>query len=448
MNRFLSAMSWPHGPLAAALAFCLFATGAAAALPTLDEREIADSEEPFERRIYSYDMDVTANNDVHLIYSRPTAGGSDQIVYQRRVAGVWQAEQILSDDGLRSSISTHLLVNGEDATHVCYLRDSIKHLYYRRIDDGVPGPEVMVDEGAWNTKMQLDGAGRPMFIREDETWPARVSKLSLLTTADGKTWDEHYLAIPDVTHRFRLADFLYQNGVYHVTFGDSSLSRQVLAGKGSTTYVTGVFHKLFYATSADGLTWATSLVDDSGNLYEDEFWTTLAADGDTPLVGAYQYAEYDGLYNTGTWAMLARREGSGWERRNVTPAPYEATRAGASIAILVRAPGEYLGFWDFSPDDTYDGNFRGARGNTAVARNGPDNVWDHKVQLDPFSAEGKFVVRRNGERLHALVLGDFVDAKLYYRELDLEVLEQQLEAAASGFPWNSFLPAILGGANR
>lgn len=434
--------------LLALLAPCLAAPAAFGALPTLDARVIADSEEPFDRRIYSYDMDVDSNDNVHIIYSRPTAGGPDQIVYQGRVSGSWQAAQILSNDGLRTSISTHLLINGQDVVHVCYLRASTEHLYYRQIVNGAPGPEIMVDEGAWHTRMQLDDAGRPVFLREDETWPARVSKLSILTTADSQTWDEHYLSIPDVADRFRLADFLYEDGVYHVTYGDNSITGQVLAGKGSTNYVTGIFHRLFYANSSDGLSWTTSLVDDSGNLYEDEFWTALAVDGGTPLVGAYQYAEFGGRYNTGTSAFLARRQGGDWDKRNVTPANYEATRAGASIAVIVQAPGQYLGLWDFSPDNTYDGNFRGARGNTAIARNGEDDSWDDKVQLDPFSAEGRFVVRRNGERLHVLVLGDFVDAKLYYRELDLGLVEQRLDAASSSFPWNSFLPAILGGAGR
>jgi hypothetical protein len=430
--------------LVASLALPLLAPQALGALPTTDARVIADSEEPFARRIYSYDMDVDSNGDVHVIYSRPTVAGTDQVVYQRRVRGAWQPEKVLSGDGLRSSISTHLLVNGQGIVHVCYLRASTEHLYYRRIVNGTPGPEVMVDEGAWHTRMQIDDVGRPIFLREDETWPAKVSKLKLLRPTGAATWNEQYLGIPDVADRFRIADFVYQDGVFHVTYGDSSIRRDVLAGKGSTTKVPGTFHRLFYASSADGMTWINTLVDGSGNLYEDEFWTSLAVDGDTPLVGAYQYAEHGGVYNTGTWALLARRDAGAWRKRNITPADYAETRAGASIAVLVIAPGEYLGFWDFSPDNTYDGNFRGARGNMAIARNGVDNSWDHKVQLDPFSAEGRFVVRRSGERIHLLVLGDFVDSKLYYRELDLGVVQSRLDAASSGFPWNSFLPAILG----
>jgi len=427
------------------LTLYLAATEAFGALPSLDARVISDSEEPFDRRIYSYDMDVDSNNDVHILYSRPTDAGADQIVYRRRVGGTWRPEQVLSNDGLRTSISNHLLIDDKGLVHVCYLRQSTEHLYYRQVINGIPRPEVMVDEGAWHTRMQLDETGRPLFLREDETWPEQVSKLTLLITTDLTTWDEHYLGIADVS-RFRLADFVYEDGVYHVTYGDSSLTQLVLAGKGSTNHIDGTFHKLFYTSSPDGRKWSTTLLDDAGNLYENEFWTTLAVDGGTPLVGAYQYAEYDGLYNTGTWALLALRQGDIWEKRNITPANYEATRAGASIAILVRSPGEYLGIWDFSPDNTYDGGFRGARGNIAIARNGQDNAWSHKVQLDPFSAEGRIVARRNGERLHVLVLGDFVDAKLYYRELDLGVVEARLDAASSGFPWNSFLPAILGGA--
>lgn len=446
--RTIALLRYYQRHLLVSMALLLAAPVAFGVLPTLDGRAIADSEEPFERRIYSYDMDVGANHNIHIIYSRPAVDGPDQIVYQRRVAGSWLGEQVLSNDGLRGSISTHLLVNDQKEVHVCYVRDSTEHLYYRKIVNGVAGPEVMVDNGAWHTRMQLDEAGRPLFLREDETWPGQVSKLTLLDTTDGTTWNERYLGIADTAHRFRLADFLYQDGVYHVTYGDSSRTRQVRAGKGSDMYVTGTFHRLFYASSSDGLRWSSSLVDDSGNLYENEFWTTLAVDGDVPLVGAYQYAEYDGVFNTGTWALLALKRDTVWEKRNITPATYAATRAGASIAVLVRAPGEYLGIWDLSPNNTYDGSFRGARGNIAIARNGKDNAWDHKVQLDPFSAEGRVVARRRGSRLHILALGDFVDAKLYYRELDLDIVEQRLDAASSGFPWGSFLPAILGGSSR
>jgi hypothetical protein len=393
-------------------------------------------------------MDVDANNDVHIVYSRPAENGADEILYQRRAAGEWLPAQRLSSDGLRSSNSTHLIVDAQGVVHLCYLRRTTESLYYRRIENDALGVELLVDNGAWHTRMQLDRAGRPMFAREDQTWPEGASRLELLTTTDGATWNGRLLNVPAQVQAFRLADFLYVAENYHLTFGDSAQTRPVLAGKGSSAYVDGLFHNLYYATSGDGTQWDVRLVDDSSTLYENEFWTALAVDQGNPIVGFYQYAEYDNQYNTGTSAIVSRWNGSAWDRDQATRAWYEATRAGMGIALLVRSPGTYLGAWDFSPDDTYDPNFRGPRGNIAIVRNGEDNGWQDKLQLEPFSAEGRIVIRQQGDRLHLLVLGDFVDAKLYYRELDLNEIDRRFAVISSGFPWSSFLPAILRAGHR
>jgi hypothetical protein len=106
-----------------------------------------------------------------------------------------------------------------------------------------------------------------------------------------------------------------------------------------------------------------------------------------------------------------------------------------------------LGVWDYSPDDTLDPYFRGERGNIALARNGSDGQWREKLQVDGFSAEGKLLLKRVNGSLHILVLGDYVDTKLYYRELDLAYVNEQLDAFSGGFPWNIFLPAITGAVN-
>lgn len=414
------------------------------ALATLDSRMLADSPEDFSQRIYGYDMAVDANNDVHVVYSRPTGSGSDQVVYVRRAAGQWQGEQVLSADGLRSSISTHLVVGGDNAVHVSYLRRSTEALYYRRIVNGVPQPEKLVDIGQWNTLMQLDGAGRPLFVRENETQPGPISKLALLSTTDGNSWSKSFLNLPGV-NRFRLAGFVFENGRHHLIYGDSALLKPVLSGKGSTTYVTGVFHNLYYAFSANGVSWTPNAVDQSGTLYENEFWASLAVDGGQPIVGMYRYAEYGGEYNTGTSALLARWTGGAWDKR-FTTASYPDSREGAALALLVDAPEAYLGAWDFSPDDTQNAYFRGERGNIALVRNGTRGDWQEKLQIDPFSAEGRVVLRKRGDRLHFLALGDFVDARLYYREFDLNYIDEEFDRIYGGFPWEIFLPGIVNGA--
>jgi len=62
--------------------------------------------------------------------------------------------------------------------------------------------------------------------------------------------------------------------------------------------------------------------------------------------------------------------------------------------------------------------------------------------LAEFSAEGRVIMKVAGNRVHILALGDFVDAKLYYWELDLSYVTGEFEKLTKGFPWGTFLPAI------
>jgi len=216
---------------------------AVALLPTVDARLIAESEEPLNRRIYSYDMGVDSSGNVHIVYSKPLGERTAQIFYVRRVAGTW-ASTLLTASGFRASVSTFLVVDDSDRIHICYIKDegSGESLYYTILHNGaVVKQETFVDSGGWHTRMQLDGNGYPVFIRDNETWPGRVSKLALVTTRDAVTWEKAFLDLPDVP-KFRIADFLVENGVYHITYGDSAYVRPVLDGHGSTTYVDGIFH--------------------------------------------------------------------------------------------------------------------------------------------------------------------------------------------------------------
>ena len=428
------------------LLFCFLLVPAAdihaALLPTLDYKIIADSEEPIDRRIYSYDLAVDNSGTVHIVYLQPTSGDDANVYYQRRVGTVWSKKVLLTLAAYRASISTRLVVDSTNVVHVCYIKNDL-NLYYRSVVNNVPGTEYKVGPGAWHTRMQLDDNNHPMFIRENETWPEQQTRLVLVTTSDGTTWSKTYLNLPPV-NKFRIGEFLYKDGTYHVTYGDGIETRPVLAGKGATTTIQGLFHNLYYATSTDGQTWSVRLVDDSRSLYENEFWTALALDNGTPLVAMYKYAEYGGQYNTGTSALLAKWNGDNWIKKNITPASYPATREGMGVGIAVRGPGDYYGAWDFSPDNTYDDNFRGARGNIAVAHNGADGSWSEKWQLAPFSAEGEVKVCIRGDRLYVLALGDFVDAKLYFWEIDLNALSGGGTPSASGLTDNApALPAIL-----
>ena len=85
--------------------FCLAVVASADSLKPLDARIVTDSETlPWDRRVYSYDMDVDARGNIHIVYLKPTFGNSGDIVYSRRASGVWSV-QTLTSSGLKGSIS-------------------------------------------------------------------------------------------------------------------------------------------------------------------------------------------------------------------------------------------------------------------------------------------------------------------------------------------------------
>ncbi len=211
--------------------------------------------------------------------------------------------------------------------------------------------------------MQLDPQGRPVFIRDSEDWQAnpKVSKLAILTTQNGSVWSKSFLALPAAT-AFRIANFLVENGVYHITYGDSAYVKQVLTGIGSTTYTSGVFHNLHYATSQDGQAWTHNVIDSSGTLYELESWTALVLDGGNPVAAMFKYAEYGGKYASGTSTVLHSWNGAGWQQKIITSTAYPDCNEGAAVGLVVNGTGDYFGAWDFSPTYPQDDNIRGERG--------------------------------------------------------------------------------------
>ncbi|MBU0946538.1 MAG: hypothetical protein KJ804_20560 [Proteobacteria bacterium] len=415
-----------------------------AALDTAESKVISDSEEPSDRRIYSYDMGVDSQSNVHIIYSKPLGDRTAEIFYIRQVAGVWQAPMLLSSSGFRASISTNLVVGTDNRIHVSYLKDvggTTAALYYRTVNNGVTTPELLVANGGWHSRMQLDSNGRPVFVREGETWPEQVSKLILLTSQDGETWDSSPLPLADVT-RFRIADFVVENGAYHVTYGDSRYSYEVWNGKWMTARVMGVFHDFHYATSEDGVSWIEHTIDSSHTLYEMEFWTTMVLDGGKPVIGMYKYAEYGNKYNTGTSAVSYKWNGSTWLQKGITDTSYPDSREGMGVGLVVNGSGDYFGAWDYSPDYPQDDDFRGERGNIALARSGANGDWEPKAQVDPFSLEGRAKLCIYGNYLFFLALGDFVDAKLYFRKYNIAALAEDLPVSLSAKGGGKALPAV------
>lgn len=416
---------------------------ASALLPREDARLIAESEEPLTRRIYSYDMGIDSSGDVHIVYSKPFDNRTARIFYVRRVAGTW-ASTLLTASGFRGSVSTFLQVDDRDRIHICYIKDegSSEGLYYTVLHNGVvEKQETFVDRGGWHTRMQLDGNGYPVFIRDNEIWQEDVSKLALVTTRDGATWEMSYLDLPNVP-KFRIADFLVENGVYHITYGDSAYVRPVLDGHGSTTYVDGIFHNLWYARSQSGSNWtAPVLLDGPGTLYDREYWTAMALDGGNPLVSMYKYNEYGGKYATGTSAILIRFSGGAWLKKTITGTDYPNTREGMGMGLAVNGPGDYFGVWNYSPDYIIPDDEFTNSGNTALARSGSSGDWTAKAQVDPFSLEGKAKLKIQGNRLFLLALGNALDTKLYFREYNMFALGNALSASGGGGT-GTVLPAI------
>jgi len=391
--------------------FCLAAVASADPLKPLEARIITDSETlPWDRRVYSYDMGVDASGNIHIVYLKPTSGSSGDIVYSRRVSGVW-SEQTLTSSGLKGSISTRLLVDSSGKVHISYIKND-EHLYYRTATDGVPSSEIKVSDGAWHTRMQLGDNGRAMFVRELNLHSEK--KLVLLTTVDAVSWHSTDVNNQPDVNKVRIGEFVYDSGVYHLTYGDAVTTKAVI-----NYGPDGIFHNFHYASSVDGVNWTHSVIDTSQTLYENEFWTSLIVDNGTPVVAMYKYAEYGGKYNTGTSVLLATWDGNLWQTQNITPASYPDTREGMGVGLVQYAPGDYFAGWDFSPDNTHDDDYRGERGNIALARSGTDGSWSTKWQIDEFSAEGEVKLQINNNRLYLLALGDYVDAKLYFREYDM-----------------------------
>lgn len=405
-----------------------------AALSAMDSQIIADSEEDFSRRIYSYDMAVDSKGDVHIIYSKPLGDRTAQIIYVRRSGGDWKQPAILSSSGFRASVSTFLIVGNDDTIHVSYIKDingTSESLYYRKIENGNLTPEVFVDAGGWHTRMQLDAQGYPVFVRDNATWPEEVSKLALLTTQNGTDWTKSYLDLPYAT-AFKVADFLVENGVYYITYGDSAYIKPVLTGKGSTTYRDGVFHNLHYVTSLNGQSWTHREIDSSGTMYELEFWPALVLDNGRPVISMYKYAEYGNQYNTGTSALMANWNGIDWQNKIITDTSYPDSREGMGVGLVVNGAGDYFGVWDYSPDDTHNDDFRGERGNIALVRSGSANDWSQKFQIAPFSLEGAAKLRIDGGKLFFLGLGDYIDAKLYFYEYNISTLGGGTPSSSTG----------------
>lgn len=430
--------------------FCFFILVADgfAALPTMSAFVVADSEESFARRIYSYDIQIDSKDNVHIIYSKPVTSDRSYIYYLRRLNGVWQNQVLVSTEGFIDNKCTFLAVDENGLVHVCYTKFSGsangEGMYYRTINNGVPEVERFIYAGTWWGRMQLGDNGYPIFVSSSINWQTdNSSKLVMHTTSDGQIWNQSDLNLPRPSgnYAYIVADFLYSDGVYHVTYGDSAYLQYVWRDGSETQKEWHIFHDLHYATSTNGVTWTHFVVDGSHTLRNSEYWTALALDNGKPLIGMFNYAEYDNKFSRGTSAKLSKWNGSSWEHKIITNQIYPDTHEGMGIGLVVNGPGDYFGAWDFSPW-TPQILPPSIHGNIGMRRSGSNGKWENVAQLDAFSLEGTMKLRIQNGRLYSLSLADYMDAKLYFREFSIAAISTYLPTSNPPEGGGAAMPSI------
>lgn len=399
---------WLH--LALLLLLCATPLAHAIEIAKVSSTVLEDSEEPFSRRIYSYDIDVDSAGNLHLIYAKPVPGHDRcEIIYATGPSPTNLVKTLLETDGKLGSVTTELLVTGINFVHVCYVKhqnDPDTHLVHQTIQNGVPSEQHFVDHGGWHTKMQMMWP-KPIFVREAENSLSFVSPIIDVPN----TWRAYPFA-PSGNHPYRLADFVFDPEPirFHVTYGDHANSHNGAP-----------LHNLRYAHSDYSRQWTSETIDSNTSLWEMEFWTSLVLDpAGNPILSTYRYAEHGGAYNTGTSLLLARQNGTNWHKQTIagvipgqTPPDH---RAGMGGQLHVDDAGILYGAWDNSPD--YPIDFDGQYGNVVMDHSVDGGPWQSKTQIEPFSAEGYCRLASLRTNLYVLVLGNYADAKLYLIQLE------------------------------
>ena len=438
-----------------------------AALTKLTEVTLTDSEDPFSRRIYSYDFDVTSDGMVHAVYSKPVVGEDRaQIIYAAKsVGGAWPPESqrtVLEEFGYVSSISTYIInAPRTDIIHICYLverdfidQNGITHshgLVYQTIKNGVVGSKINISPGAFHTRMQLDEDGCAIFAREYEIFvtddgvllnPPFPKALRIQvpdkTRADYWTDRDYVFQLPSpvsAAEDYRLAQFVYDidHGRYHLVYGDKdavalqnaypTTNPPVTPDKNPVPFPAGAGHKLWYAYSDDLENWTTSLIDPSGDISENEFWTDFVLnDQGTPFVASYRYkTDFQGVQE-GCTNIIGKFTSGAWQIQTVAGKTTGASpsRAGMGGGLVIDASGGLHGVWDNSPDKPIDAESGGVGAGTTMYRYSPDGEsWDVRQPLLPYSAEGQCRMKLYDDKLLLMLLGDGQDARLIFSEFQI-----------------------------
>ena len=422
---------------------------------------IANSEEPFNRRIYSYDFDISNEGVIHLVYSKPIEGSPlAQVIYMSKNIGTqWPIESeriILEQAGQISSISTQLVVDNETNTvHISYIveRDFIDHdgnshnsgLVYQTVSNQNISDKINVSSGGFHSLMQLDEQGKAVFIREYEDFLnadgsvraqpfPKALRIQLPLENNRWTEREHILNLPAAVD-YRLANFIIDsNGRYHIAYGnkDANFLRAEYpttnppATANAVFFPVGAGHELIYAHSDDLITWQSSIIDDSGSLSENEFWTDLIEHQGQVNSISYRYnTDAQGIHQ-GSSAVLGFFNDNNWQLATLAGKTTGASahRAGMGAKILRDQAGGFHGIWDNSPDAPIDSE--SAHGSTMYRYSADGLDWETRQVILAFSVEGKVRAKLHNDKLFILFLGDATNAKLVFSEFDLPILTENL----------------------
>jgi hypothetical protein len=473
--------------LSICVGFGVFPVNVQAELTLLAEEKLTDSENDFSRRIYSYDFAVSADGTIHAVYSKPVPGANRaQVIYMTKaVGGAWPAESartVLEEYGTVDTNSTWILLDKNGVAHASYLvrRDFIDEnnytaesgLVYQKINNATPSAKINVASGAFHTRMQLSKDGQPIFAREYEIFMdedgallpqpyARALRLLLPQSGLANTWISKVLSLPYPTLegiteaaclanakacKYRLANFIFDssNNRFHIAYGDHDGAALHAAyptanppATSGTYFPPGAGHKLWYAVSDNVLSmsgapnassdWQISLVDASGNLAENEFWTDLVLDVQgAPYVTAYRYATDARGIHMGTSGIIGKYSAGSWQTATVAGSTTGASqhRAGMGAKILIDESGHFHGIWDNSPDKPIDSE---SPLGTTMYRYSPDGInWRTRQVILAHSVEGFVRAVIHSNRLLVMVLGDARTPRLTFAEYALPAANDNL----------------------
>ncbi|MDD2758846.1 MAG: hypothetical protein PHH11_00985 [Methylomonas sp.] len=451
--------------------FCVLT--AYAELSLLSQEVLTDSEEPFTRRIYSYDFDVGEDGTIHVVYAKPVQGEErTQIIYtQKRIGENWPQEServVLEENGLLASISTAIIYS-HGTSHISYIvrrpftdSNGITHeegLVYQTVINNNAGEKINVSSGGFHTVMQLDASGLPIFAREyedflDENGSLRSlpfpKALRIQVPKGNNTWSdrEYILNLPSEID-YRLATFVYdkERKRYHISYGNKDAiylrntyptTNPPVGSESKPVYFPpGSGHQLRYAFSDDLINWHVSTIDGSGDISENEFWTDFIIDlQGMPFVANFRYKTDEQGVQQGSSNIIGYFENDSWNIQTVAGKTTGASphRAGMGAKLLVDVSG-YHGIWDNSPDAPIDGEnppSAGANAGTVMYYFSPDGIdWETRQIILNFSLEGRARAKIYNGKLLFMGLGDARDSKLFFAEYQMPEANNNLFEVAT-----------------